>query len=74
MAIINVDDAYILNETGAQVDKVTGLFRKAVRGELRTGFLRTFRISIIVCSCVHSHGVISPFLKMNFVVYNNCRH
>ena len=28
MAIINVDDAYILNETGAQVDKVTGLFTK----------------------------------------------
>lgn len=28
MAIINVDDAYILNETGAEVDKVTGLFTK----------------------------------------------
>lgn len=28
MAIINVDDAYTLNETGAQVDKVTGLFTK----------------------------------------------
>ncbi|MCR4712305.1 MAG: hypothetical protein K5707_08385 [Clostridia bacterium] len=28
MAIINVDDAYVLNETGAQVDKVTGLFTK----------------------------------------------
>lgn len=28
MAIINVDDAYILNETGAQVDKVTGLYFK----------------------------------------------
>ena len=26
MAVINIDDAYILNETGAQVDKVTGLF------------------------------------------------
>ncbi len=25
MAIINVDDAYILNETGAQVDKTTGI-------------------------------------------------
>lgn len=28
MAIINIDDAYILDETGAQVDKVTGLFTK----------------------------------------------
>ena len=28
MAIINVDDVHILNETGAQVDKVTGLFTK----------------------------------------------
>lgn len=28
MAVINIDDAYILNETGAQVDKVTGLFTK----------------------------------------------
>lgn len=28
MAIINVDDAYILNETGAQVDQVTGLYFK----------------------------------------------
>lgn len=28
MAVINIDDAYILGETGAQVDKVTGLFTK----------------------------------------------
>lgn len=28
MPNINIDDAYILNETGAQVDKVTGLFTK----------------------------------------------
>ena len=28
MAVINVDDIYILGETGAQVDKVTGLFTK----------------------------------------------
>ena len=28
MAIINVDDAHILNETGAQVDQVTGLYFK----------------------------------------------
>ena len=28
MAVINIDDAYILNETGAQVDKVTGLYFK----------------------------------------------
>lgn len=28
MAIINVEDAYILDETGAEVDKVTGLFTK----------------------------------------------
>ena len=28
MALINVDDIYILGETGAQVDKVTGLFTK----------------------------------------------
>ena len=28
MAVINIDDAYILNETGEQVDKVTGLFTK----------------------------------------------
>lgn len=28
MAVINIDDAYILDETGEQVDKVTGLFTK----------------------------------------------
>lgn len=28
MAVINVDDIYILDETGAQVDKVAGLFTK----------------------------------------------
>lgn len=28
MAVINIDDAYILDETGAEVDKVTGLFTK----------------------------------------------
>lgn len=28
MAVINIEDAYILNETGEQVDKVTGLFTK----------------------------------------------
>ena len=28
MPNINIDDAYILNETGAEVDKVTGLFTK----------------------------------------------
>lgn len=28
MAVINIDDVYILDETGAQVDKVTGLFTK----------------------------------------------
>lgn len=28
MAVINIDDVYILGETGAEVDKVTGLFTK----------------------------------------------
>ena len=28
MAVINIDDVYILDETGAQVDKVTGLYSK----------------------------------------------
>ena len=28
MPTINVNDAYVLNETGAEVDKVTGLFTK----------------------------------------------
>lgn len=28
MAVINIDDVYILDETGAEVDKVTGLFTK----------------------------------------------
>ena len=59
-----------------RLDNVTGLVHNAVRGELRTGILRTFRISVIICSCVHSHGFITPFyfFEDDFAGYNNCRH
>lgn len=62
MAIINVEDAYILDETGAEVDKVTGLFTK---DESTTAAEKAFAQLNIGTAGSNRNLLDNPFFQVN---------
>lgn len=68
MPNINIDDAYILGETGAQVDKVTGLFTK---DEDTTSGEKAFAQLNIGAAGSNRNLLINPFFTVNQIGFTS---